>query len=211
MNKTSLLLILCVVALLSVVGFLVYDRVLYTPSTPPPDYTQTACTMEAKQCSDGSYVGRTGPKCEFTPCPTPSVTGTESWKTSTTGNVSFRYPEQLGTTYVNTIAEWPPTLQVVASSVQPFSCAYANSVTISGKLYCVKTTVEGAAGSTYTTYEYSTEVNKNVYTFKFTLRAPQCSNYDEPKKTECTNEENTFSVDALVDKMVKTIKIASVQ
>ena len=28
-----------------------------------------ACTQEAKQCPDGSYVGRTGPKCEFTACP----------------------------------------------------------------------------------------------------------------------------------------------
>lgn len=28
-----------------------------------------ACTMEAKLCPDGSYVGRTGPNCEFTPCP----------------------------------------------------------------------------------------------------------------------------------------------
>jgi hypothetical protein len=28
-----------------------------------------ACTMEAKLCSDGSYVGRTGPNCEFAPCP----------------------------------------------------------------------------------------------------------------------------------------------
>lgn len=27
------------------------------------------CTMEAKQCPDGSYVGRKGPNCEFTPCP----------------------------------------------------------------------------------------------------------------------------------------------
>ena len=27
-----------------------------------------ACTMDAKQCSNGSYVGRTGPNCEFT-CP----------------------------------------------------------------------------------------------------------------------------------------------
>lgn len=27
------------------------------------------CTMEAKQCPDGSYVGRQGPNCEFTPCP----------------------------------------------------------------------------------------------------------------------------------------------
>ena len=31
--------------------------------------TQTACTMEAKQCPDGSYVGRSGPDCEFTACP----------------------------------------------------------------------------------------------------------------------------------------------
>lgn len=28
-----------------------------------------ACTMEAKICPDGSAVGRTGPNCEFTPCP----------------------------------------------------------------------------------------------------------------------------------------------
>src|SRR3989344_2341872 len=32
---------------------------------PPP----TACTQEAKLCSDGSAVGRTGPNCEFAPCP----------------------------------------------------------------------------------------------------------------------------------------------
>lgn len=33
---------------------------------------QTACTQEAKQCPDGSYVSRTGPNCEFTQCPTVS-------------------------------------------------------------------------------------------------------------------------------------------
>jgi putative hemolysin len=30
---------------------------------------QRACTMEAKLCDDGSYVGRTEPNCEFAPCP----------------------------------------------------------------------------------------------------------------------------------------------
>ncbi len=30
---------------------------------------QVVCTMEAKMCPDGSYVGRSGPACEFTPCP----------------------------------------------------------------------------------------------------------------------------------------------
>jgi hypothetical protein len=30
-----------------------------------------ACTYDAKICPDGSAVGRSGPKCEFAPCPTP--------------------------------------------------------------------------------------------------------------------------------------------
>jgi hypothetical protein len=29
-----------------------------------------ACTMDAKLCPDGSYVGRVAPDCEFEPCPT---------------------------------------------------------------------------------------------------------------------------------------------
>jgi hypothetical protein len=33
------------------------------------DNLDTPCTMEAKICPDGSAVGRTGPDCEFTPCP----------------------------------------------------------------------------------------------------------------------------------------------
>ncbi|MCX6713385.1 MAG: hypothetical protein NTY66_04230 [Candidatus Vogelbacteria bacterium] len=36
---------------------------------PAGDSQPVACTMEAKQCPDGSYVGRTGPKCEFKECP----------------------------------------------------------------------------------------------------------------------------------------------
>ncbi|MFA5999942.1 MAG: hypothetical protein WC783_03110 [Candidatus Paceibacterota bacterium] len=35
------------------------------------------CTQEALQCPDGSYVGRTGPKCEFAACPDQvSIAGT---------------------------------------------------------------------------------------------------------------------------------------
>ena len=30
------------------------------------------CTMEALICPDGSAVGRSGPNCEFSPCPTTS-------------------------------------------------------------------------------------------------------------------------------------------
>lgn len=38
------------------------------PLPPIPD-EPVACTMEAKMCPDGSFVGRTGPNCEFAPCP----------------------------------------------------------------------------------------------------------------------------------------------
>ena len=40
-----------------------------------------ACTMEAKMCPDGSYVGRTGPSCQFADCP--SSSGTTVIKTET--------------------------------------------------------------------------------------------------------------------------------
>jgi hypothetical protein len=56
---------------------MIVDQILSTfkflgtasPGSPVP--TQKACTLEAKVCPDGSSVGRTGPNCEFAPCPTP--------------------------------------------------------------------------------------------------------------------------------------------
>jgi len=44
--------------------------------TPP-----VACTADAMQCPDGSYVGRTGPNCQFV-CPTSAGSGTVSSSTS---------------------------------------------------------------------------------------------------------------------------------
>lgn len=38
------------------------------------------CTLEAKQCPDGSSVGRTGPNCEFAACPTTPKACTEEAK-----------------------------------------------------------------------------------------------------------------------------------
>lgn len=49
-----------------------FDRILSTfKFTDSESITSpVACTMEAKVCSDGTSVGRTGPNCEFAPCPT---------------------------------------------------------------------------------------------------------------------------------------------
>jgi len=42
---------------------------LLVPGANGTSSNPVACTMEAKTCPDGSSVGRTGPKCEFSPCP----------------------------------------------------------------------------------------------------------------------------------------------
>lgn len=41
-----------------------------------PTTAGTVCTLEAKLCPDGSYVGRTGPNCEFAACPAATTTST---------------------------------------------------------------------------------------------------------------------------------------
>lgn len=64
---------------------------------------QTACTMEAKLCPDGTSVGRTGPNCFFAPCPTAKASptpgpasnaanATANWKTYQGSGFSFKYP-----------------------------------------------------------------------------------------------------------------------
>jgi len=52
---------------------------------------KVACTMEAKMCPDGSAVGRTGPNCEFAPCPTP-IEGQTNLPTATSAAI-LQIPE----------------------------------------------------------------------------------------------------------------------
>ena len=68
-------------------GVLVYSVYFNLPKAEVPNGKNDKpvfCTMEAKLCPDGSYVGRTGPKCEFTPCP-----GFKEKSTSTLESLGF--------------------------------------------------------------------------------------------------------------------------
>jgi hypothetical protein len=60
--NTKILIILIVIVLLGAGGFFVWQN-FFNKLEP------ISCTQEAKLCPDGSYVGRTGPNCEFAECP----------------------------------------------------------------------------------------------------------------------------------------------
>lgn len=48
--------------------FVVLLVIVFKSKAQPP-LVRTGCTMEALICPDGSGVGRSGPSCEFSPCP----------------------------------------------------------------------------------------------------------------------------------------------
>ena len=84
---TILIFLVIIIAVVSVV-FATKPAFLVTPPSP------VACTEEAKLCPDGSYVGRTGPQCQFSSCPT-NATGTS---TATTTPISTTTPKTSGIT-----------------------------------------------------------------------------------------------------------------
>ena len=61
---TYILLVVIVAILAGAGAYFVFTNKNATPAPDP-----IACTQEARQCPDGSYVGRTGKNCEFAPCP----------------------------------------------------------------------------------------------------------------------------------------------
>lgn len=171
-----------------------------------------ACTMEAKLCSDGSSVGRTGPNCEFAACPIHDTTG---WKifSDTVKGFTFKYPETFGTIYMHP-QDWPPQVAVSSGSL---SCTEAGSPqeraggttqkVINGRIYCVTVMSEGAAGSVYTEYAYATEMKGKVVILTFTTKMVQCGNYDDPQKTACEAERASFDIDSIVHTVVQTISL----
>lgn len=67
-----------VLAALIVIGIAGYAFILLRPAREDGATSPIACTEEAKICSDGSAVGRTGPLCEFASCPKEDLIVVES-------------------------------------------------------------------------------------------------------------------------------------
>jgi len=73
MKKTLTIFIAIALVVIAGVGvaWILMIKATAPPGNMPNGVTGSpiACTMEAKLCPDGSAVGRSGPNCEFAPCP----------------------------------------------------------------------------------------------------------------------------------------------
>jgi len=163
------------------------------------------CPQDAKLCSDGSYVGRRGPNCEFTPCPTQNnqiSSTTTSW-----------YPPELNTEYISAQV-WPPQISesqnqndLICQETDPASSLPDRIYkrVINGREFCVDTMSEGAAGSVYTEYKYTTNIGRKFIDFDFTLRFVNCQNYPYEESVVCQKERESFSLDDFISKLAQNL------
>jgi len=172
------------------------------------------CTQEAKLCQDGSYVGRTGPKCGFAACPN-GDNSNNLWNTTTDSKtgVTFKYPEKLSAQYISA-QEWPPVVKIQSGI---YSCAETpqeksslmeiiTQRIIDNRTYCIDVKNEGAAGSVYSSYVYTTPKNGKLIEISFTLRYPNCANYEKKQGQACTSEREAFDLDTMVDRIAQTVE-----
>ena len=74
-----------IAVILVIIGIAIITILVTKKSEPSLTPGQTACTLEAKLCPDGSYVGRTGPRGEFSSCPTDNIATTTPTTSTTSG------------------------------------------------------------------------------------------------------------------------------
>ncbi len=143
-----------------------------------------------------------------------NVAGNNLWTTITNDQgITFQYPKELLAKYIS-VVEWPPIVKIETGT---FSCkttpqevSSMSDITsqrvVDDRIYCVNVKHEGAAGSVYSSYTYTTARNGQLVEVSFTLRYPNCDNYDEEQNKDCAGERETFDLDATIDRIVYTIK-----
>lgn len=134
---------------------------------------------------------------------------------------NYQFPEQLKADYISAQdwkvevikdeTEYPEKFEVTEKGI---TCEERKLETdlpgrihpevIDGKSYCIETKSEGAAGTTYTEYSYSTLKDNNLVTISFLAKYSNCGNFSEPERTECENERETFEFDQVISEIINS-------
>lgn len=207
-NNKKILGIILVIILLVGLGYLIY-----TKSKKP---VQVISSYD--QCAQAGYpILNTYPSQCKTPDGKIFVSTSEGIQmktfTDSVAGVTFEYPVKLSTKYMHPV-DWPPKVQVLNEA---FACSDAGletgragkteKRTVGSHTYCVTSINEGAAGSTYTQYAYAMQKAEKVVILTFSIQAVQCGNYNDPQKTECQNERNSFNIDNVIDPIFTTLQL----
>lgn len=101
------IIIVLIILTFGVVSFAAYYAVsknVYYPVIWPAEPLPIVCTQDVKQCSDGSYVSRFGPRCEFAECPQPAPAPSPTpTPISNKGYITLREGERSGPLLVQKI------------------------------------------------------------------------------------------------------------
>ncbi|MDD4476934.1 MAG: hypothetical protein PHY40_02130 [Patescibacteria group bacterium] len=143
-----------------------------------------------------------------------SESGNNLWTTTTNDQgITFQYPTELLTKYVS-VEEWPPVITIETGTYSckttPQEISSMSDITlqrvVDDRTYCVNVKHEGATGSVYSSYTYTTTKSDKLVKVSFTLQYPNCNNYVEEQRKVCTSEREAFDIDSTVDRIVQTIK-----
>lgn len=209
----SIIIVIVVVAVLGAAGYFVYKQY----SAPKP----IACTQEAKLCPDGSSVGRTGPNCEFTPCPDQ----TAGWQTFDSGDgFEFKYP------VLNSFIAFSEPGIVRSNSdinndgcylghenniIPPNPVSEKEKVTINNINFCISKTSDSAMGHSSPTYLYTTTY-KNAPENHFTIILPfdvtACDNLKGGSNYKLCQDffsNSSNNTDKIANSIISTIRFFS--
>ena len=131
-------------------------------------------------------------------------------------SLTFGEVEELNTKYISQVV-WPPEITLsegleLVCNETPMESSVAKRVykeTFNGQEYCITVSSEGAAGSIYTEYSYSTIKFNKLITLDFILRFVNCSNYDEEEQTACITERESFNPTSYIDKIISNVEYIS--
>jgi hypothetical protein len=142
-----------------------------------------------------------------------SETGNDLWKTITDEDgVTYKYPKELLAKYIS-VVEWPPVVKIETGTYSckttPQEVSSMMEITsqrlVDNRIYCVNIKNEGAAGSVYSSYVYTTPKRGKLVSVSFVLQYPGCTNYDEEQGRACASEREAFDLDAMVDRIAQTV------
>ncbi|MDD3032904.1 MAG: hypothetical protein PHX52_02585 [Candidatus Pacebacteria bacterium] len=125
----------------------------------------------------------------------------------------FEEIKGLDTKYISG-ATWPPEITISeASELVCNETASESSVSkrvykqvVNNQEYCITASSEGAAGSVYTEYSYSTIKFSKLITLDFTLRFVNCYNYDGEDQAACIAERESFDVTNNIDEIISSLE-----